>query len=284
MKIGVVYPQTEAGGDPEFLRRFALAVEEMGFVHLLAYDRVAGVQPTDRDPTLRSPYRETETFHDPLMMFSYLAGITKRIEFTTGVLVLPQRQTVLLAKQTADLDLMSGERLRLGVGVGDNYVEYEALGGNFATRGARMDEQIDLLRRLWTSALLTYEGRFHRVIRANINVRPRRQIPIWLGGFSEPAYRRGAQLGDGYIFTGALEMVEEGLRSVTRHLAVAGRSLEGFGRDVIVSRTKSAPETIDFLERWRDLGGTHATIYTGGKGLKSAQAHVDFAAEIRAKF
>jgi probable F420-dependent oxidoreductase len=283
MKIGAVYPQTETGGDPEFVRKFGLAMEEMGINHLLAYDHVAGAEHAGRVPKLKGTYNEFDTFHDPLMMFSYLAGMTKKIEFVTGVLVLPQRQTVLVAKQTTDLDLMSGERLRLGVGAGWNYVEYEALGESFATRGAKLDEQIELLRKLWTSSLLTYEGQFHKFERANINVRPRRQIPIWIGGFTEPAYRRGARLGDGYIFAGATEKIPEGLASVTRHLAECGRSLEGFGRDVIPTRIKTLPEVVDFLKRWRDLGGTHATIYTGDKGFKGPEAHIDFVAEVRSR-
>ena len=184
MKIGVVYPQIELGGDPQAVRQLGEAVENLGYDHLLAYDHVVGATH-DREPKLWGPYTDTDPFHDPFMMFAYLAGITQKIEFATGVIILPQRQTALVAKQVADLDLLSGERLRFGIGVGWNYVEYEALGQDFSTRGARADEQIELLRRYWSEPLVTFEGRFDRVDRGNILPRPRRKMPIWIGGFKE---------------------------------------------------------------------------------------------------
>ena len=149
MKIGAVYPQTELRGDPDAVRRIGLAAESLGYDYLLAYDHVVGAVHADREPALTGPYTEHDPFHDPFVMFAYLAGITDRLEFATGVLILPQRQTVLVAKQSADLDLLSGGRLRLGVGVGWNYVEYNALGQSFARRGQRADEQIGILRSLW---------------------------------------------------------------------------------------------------------------------------------------
>src|SRR6185295_9430773 len=149
MDIGVVYPQIELGGDPTAVREIGRAVEDLGFDHLLAYDHVLGAVHTDRMPPLTGPYTERDPFHDPFVMFAYLAGLTERIQFATGVLILPQRQTALVARQAADVDLLSGGRLRLGVGVGWSHVEYEALGQNFRTRGAREEEQIDLLRRLF---------------------------------------------------------------------------------------------------------------------------------------
>jgi probable F420-dependent oxidoreductase len=150
MQIGVVYPQNELRGDPTAVRRIGRAVEDLGFDHLLAYDHVLGAVHADRTPQLTGPYTEHDPFHDPFVMFAYLAGVTERIRFGTGILVLPQRQTALVARQAADVDLLSGGRLRLGVGVGWNYVEYEALGQDFRTRGARQEEQIELLRRLFT--------------------------------------------------------------------------------------------------------------------------------------
>ena len=201
MKIGAVYPQTELSGDPEAVRRIAASVEALGYDYLLAYDHVLGATH-DREPKLTGPYTERHPFHDPLVMFAHVAAIARRIELVTGVLILPQRQTVLVARQAADLDLLSGGRLRLGVGIGWNYVEYEALGQSFNTRGRREEEQIGLLRRLWTEPLVDFRGEFDRVNRAALNPRPRRAIPIWLGGFSEPAYRRGARLADGFIFIG----------------------------------------------------------------------------------
>jgi probable F420-dependent oxidoreductase len=168
MEIGVAYPQIELHGDPTAVGRFARAVEDLGFDHLLAYEHVLGAVHADRTPPLLGPYTEHDPFHDPFVMFAYLAGITDRIRFTTGILVLPQRQTALVARQAADVDLLSGGRLRLGVGVGWNYVEYQALGQDFHTRGARQEEQIELLRRLFIEPVVNFSGRFDRVDRADL--------------------------------------------------------------------------------------------------------------------
>ena len=202
MQIGVVYPQIELGGDPAAVRRFGRAVEELGFDHLLAYDHVLGAVHADRTPRLTGPYTEQDPFHDPFVMFGYLAGMTERIGFATGVLILPQRQTALVARQAADVELLSGGRLRLGVGVGWSPVEYEALGQDFRTRGARQEEQIELLRRLFTEPVVDFAGRFDRVDRAALLPKPARPVPIWLGGSSEKAFDRAARLGDGFIFFG----------------------------------------------------------------------------------
>ena len=205
MKVGVVYPQTEMQGDPEALRQIGLATEALGYSHLLMYDHVVGALHEGREPKLWGPYTEQDPFHDPLVAFGYLAGITENIDLVTGVLILPQRQTALVAKQATDVDLLSGERLRLGVGTGWNYVEYDALGQDFAVRGPRLDEQIRFLRQLWTEDLSSFEGEYDHLDRGNINVRPKRCIPIWLGGFSEPAFRRAAAVGDGFIYAGPLD-------------------------------------------------------------------------------
>ena len=282
MQIGVVYPQTELGGDPDAVRRIGLATEELGYDHLLAYDHVIGASHDDRDPELWGPYTDHDPFHCPLVMFGYLAAITERIGLATGVLILPQRQTVLVAQQSTDVDLLSGGRLRLGVGVGWNYVEYDALGQDFATRGARCDEQIDLLRRLWTTELLSFDGRFDVVDRANLNPRPTRQIPIWVGGFSEAAFRRGGRLGDGFMFAGKYDHCVEGWERVRHHLAEAGRSAEGYGADLVMTRPGNATGVAATIERWRNVGGTHASVVTMGRGFDSTEAHLDFMAEVRA--
>jgi len=280
MKIGVVYPQIELRGDPEAVRRFGLAAEELGYDHLLAYDHVVGADH-DREPKLWGPYTEEHPFHDPFVMFAYLAGITERLELVTGVLILPQRQTVLVAKQCADLDLLSGGRLRLGVGVGWNYVEYDALGQDFASRGKRADEQIGYLRRLWSEPLVTFEGEFDRIDRGNVLPRPRRQIPIWVGGFGPAAFRRGSQLGDGFIFAGSLDRCLDGWKQVQAGLAAEGRSVEGFGADLITTGSKTLEATVEAAERWRDAGGTHLSVLSMGKGLDSIDAHVDFIHDVR---
>jgi probable F420-dependent oxidoreductase len=280
MKIGVIYPQIELQGDPDAVRRIGLATEELGFNHLLAYDHVAGA-PHDREPKLTGPYTDKDPFHDPFVMFAWLAGMTKRIEFVSGVLILPQRQTVLVAKQATDLDLFSNQRFRMGVGVGWNYVEYDALGQDFRTRGARVDEQIPYLRRLWSEELVSFEGRFDRIDRGNLNLRPKRRIPIWIGGFSEVAFRRGAKLGDGYIFARNLEGATFALGRVRELLKQEGRDEAGFGLEFATSATTSLEETLDHLRRWEDLGGTHASFRTMGMGFTETQQHLDFIAEVR---
>jgi probable F420-dependent oxidoreductase len=214
-------------------------------------------------------------------MFAYLAGITQRLGLVTGVLILPQRQTVLVAKQCADLDLLSGGRLRLGVGVGWNYVEYDALGHDFASRGKRADEQIGYLRRLWSEPLVSFEGEFDRIDRGNILPRPRRAIPIWVGGFGPAAFRRGSQLGDGFIFAGSLDRCLDGWKEVRAGLAAQGRSVEGFGADLITTGAKTLEATVEAAERWRDAGGTHLSVLSMGKGLDSIDAHVDFIHDVR---
>ena len=281
MKIGVTYPQTELEGDPIAVRDFGQAVEDLGYDSLLAYDHVVGASHADREPALWGPYTESDPFHCPLMMFSYLAGITERIEFVTGVIILPQRQTALVAKQCTDLDLLCGERFRLGVGTGWNYVEYEALGEDFDSRGPRLSEQIDLLRRYWTEDLFSFEGRFDSITRGNINVRPNRSIPIWLGGFSEPAFRRAARQGDGFIYAGTVETGVQGRERVRAHMADAGRDDVDFGHELIMLRAKSPAESAETAAGWRDAGGTHASVVTMNLGLVGLQAHLDYITEVR---
>ncbi len=281
MKIGVVYPQTELNGDPEAVRAIGLATEDLGYDHLLAYDHVVGATHADRDPELWGPYTDTDPFHCPFTMFSYLAAITNRIELVTGVIILPQRQTALVAKQATDIDLLSGERFRLGVGTGWNYVEYDALGQDFASRGPRLSEQIELLRKYWSESLFSYEGEYDRIDRGNINIRPNRQIPIWLGGFSEVAFRRAAELGDGFIYAGDHDRCLEGKSRVEHYLGVNGREVSGYGHELITLRDKSPQEAAETVKRWRDSGGTHASIVTMNCGLKGLQEHLDFISEAR---
>jgi probable F420-dependent oxidoreductase len=280
MKIGAVYPQTELHGDPEAVRRIAASVEALGYDYLLAFDHVLGATH-DREPKLTGPYMERHPFHDPLVMFAHVAAITRRIELVTGVLILPQRQTVLVARQAADLDLLSGGRLRLGVGIGWNYVEYEALGQSFTTRGRREEEQIGLLRRLWTEPLVEFKGEFDRVDRAALNPRPRRLIPIWLGGFSEPAYQRAARLADGFIFIGEKPRAREGWQRVAHHLSEAGRDAGAFGKEMVVGRVEATPAEVAASIEWsRDWGCTHVAVSTMGKGFGTIDAHTAFLAEV----
>lgn len=282
MKLGVSYPVTEVAGDPDDVRKFVRAVEELGYEHMMAYDHVVKCPHEGREPKLTGPYTDKDSFHDPFVLFAFAAGLTDKLEFVTGVLVLPQRQTALVAQQAADVDLLSRERLRLGVGIGWNYVEFDALGQDFKTRGKRIDEQIGLLRQLWTTPIVTFEGRFDRIDRAGINPRPRRQIPIWLGGHSEPAYERGAKLGDGFIFAAPAAEAVEAWGRVKHHLAALGRSQDAFGRELLAIFARDQREAADHLKIWRDAGGAHGCAPSMGKGLGAdIDAHIDYLAEVK---
>lgn len=281
MKIGVIYPQTELQGDPEGVRRIGLAAEELGFDHVLVYDHVLGATH-DREPKLSGPYTEKHPFHDPFVMLAYLAGITQRIELITGVLILPQRQTALVARQATDVDLLSNGRLRLGVGIGWNYVEYDSLGQNFHTRGKRVEEQIGLLRRLWSEPLVTFAGHFDRIDRAALLPRPKRNIPIWLGGFADVALRRAATLADGFVFAdGAGDAFGQATR-LRQFLSDAGRSAEGFGMHANMLKAKSPRAVVETASRWRDHGGTHASFSTMGQSLTTIDQHLDYMKQVAA--
>ncbi len=282
MKIGAVYPQIELRGDPEAVRRIGTTLEALGFDYLLTYDHVLGAVHEGREPKLTGPYTEQHPFHDPLVMFAHLAALTRRLELVTGILILPQRQTALVARQAADLDLFSGGRFRLGIGIGWNHVEYQALGQNFKTRGRREEEQVQLLRRLWSEPLVTFDGEFDHIDRACINPRPTRPIPIWFGGFSEPAYRRAARLGDGFIFTGSRESAIDGWNHVERYLRQNGRDPSAFGKELVIGRFDKTPaEAATRIEKCREWGCTHVAIDTMGKGFTTAEAHLEFLSEVR---
>ena len=277
MKVGVVYPQIELGGDPNAVRRIGKAVEDLGFDYLLAYDHVLGAVHENRTPPLPGPYTERDPFHDPFVMFGYLAGVTERIGLATGVLVLPQRQTALVARQAADVDLLSGGRLRLGVGVGWNHVEYQALGQDFRTRGAREEEQIDLLRRLFVEPVVDFKGRFDQVDRAALLPKPAHSIPIWLGGSGEKAFDRAARLADGFIFFGAggIDGAVASWKSMLERLTTLDRSVEDFGAEY-VALSQGVENLTTEVESWRAAGGTHIAISTMGFGLDSIDAHIDY--------
>jgi probable F420-dependent oxidoreductase len=277
MKIGVAYPQTELLGDPAAVREFGRSVEDLGFDHILAYDHVLGAVHADRTPPLTGPYTERDPFHDPFVMFAYLAGITERLQFTTGILVLPQRQTAVVARQATDVDLFSGGRLRLGVGIGWNYVEYEALGQDFHTRGVRQEEQIRLLRQLFTEPVVDFTGRFDRVDRASLLPKPTKPIPIWLGGSGEKAFDRAARLGDGFIFFGGgVDRAADSWRRMRERVDDLGRSGENFGGDYVALSGADVGKLTGEIDAWREAGGTHLTVVTMGLGLESVDGHIDY--------
>jgi probable F420-dependent oxidoreductase len=285
MKLGVIFPQTEIGADPVVIRDFAQAVEDLGVDHLVTYDHVLGAATSNR-PGWIGAYAQPDMFHEPFVLFGYLAACTRRIELVTGILILPQRQTALVAKQAAEVDVLSGGRLRLGVGVGWNSVEYEALGMDFHKRGARMDEQIRLLRALWTQPSVSFQGRFDRIPDAGINPLPvQRPIPIWLGGESDAVIRRVAKLGDGWFPGGGLmtpylrhERInrKDQLDTLREYLAAEGRDPASVG---IEGRLAVANTTPDDWRRgadeWRAMGATHLSLGTMRAGLATPQAHID---------
>jgi probable F420-dependent oxidoreductase len=280
LQIGVVYPQTELRGDPRAVRQIGTGVEDLGFDHILAYDHVLGAVHARRTPPLTGPYTEHDAFHDPLVMFAYLAGITERIRFATGVLVLPQRQTALVARQAADVDLLSEGRLRLGVGVGWNHVEYEALGQDFRTRGARQEEQIGLLRRLFAEPVVDFTGRFDQVDRAALVPKPARLVPIWLGGSGDAAYERAARLADGFIFFGGGTRAIDAWKRLRDRVSGLGRSVEDFGADYVALPGGGVDGLVAEVDAWREAGGTHVSVVTMGLGLDSADGHLDYLASV----
>ncbi len=283
MEIGVAYPQHESGGDPAAVRPFGRAVEDLGFDHLLTYEHVLGAVHAGRTPQLTGPYDEHDPFHDPFVMFGYLAAITERIRFVTGILVLPQRQTALVARQAADVELLSGGRLRLGVGVGWNHVEYEALGQDFHTRGARQEEQIRLLRQLFTEPVVDFSGRFDRVDRAALVPKPAGSIPIWLGGSTQKAFDRAARLADGFIyFGGSIDKAIESWARLRQSVADLGRSVDNFSGDYVSLNGGDPGVLTREVEAWRAAGGTHFTVVTMGLGLQSIGAHIDYLVSLAA--
>ncbi len=285
MKLGVSYPCREVPCDPEAIRKFVRAAEDLGYDHLMAYDHVVKTPHDHREPPLNGPYTEKEPFNDPFVMFGFAAALCERLEFATGVLCLPQRQTAVVAQQAADVDLLSRGRLRLGVGVGWNYVEFEALGQDFRSRGKRADEQIALLRRLWSEPVVDFQGEFDRIDRGAILPRPKRQIPVWVGGHTEPGFKRGARLGDGFIFAANGETAVEHWGRVEYHLQALGRDPAEFGRELLTIFAGSVSEAVQDLQRFRDTGGTHGCFHTMDQGLGGdIDAHIDYIAEARRLF
>lgn len=277
MRIGVVFPQAEITADPIAVRDYAQAAEGLGYTHLLAYDHVVGADTTNR-PDWRGPYTHRTLFHEPFVLFGYLAGLTQHLEFVTGVIILPQRQTVLVAKQAAEVDVLSGGRFRLGIGVGWNEVEYQALNETFGNRGRRSEEQIEVLRALFTQESVTFDGRWHHIDAAGINPLPvQRPIPIWLGGSADAALRRAGRIADGWFPqmppNDAARASLEVLRAAARE---AGRDPEQIGIEARVSIADKTPDEWQReVEGWRALGATHLGVNTMKAGLSSPQEHID---------
>lgn len=275
MQIGVTFPQNEISSDPGAVRTYAQAIEGMGYRHLLAYDHVIGADPAHR-PGWQG-YTHKSLFHEPFVLFGYLAAITK-LELVTGVIILPQRQTVLVAKQATEVDILTDGKFRLGIGVGWNQVEYEALGVDFRQRGRILDEQIDLLRRLWNEDVITYKGKYHTITEGGLNPLPvRHSIPIWTGGSSEAALRRTARIADGWLPLGAPDSkMSATLESLYSYLEEAGRDRSSLGIEARVSASDGDLDTlVRHTQEWKALGATHITLNTMDAGFKSLDEHLD---------
>ena len=288
MKIGAVFPQLEIGTDPIAIRDYAVALEETGFDHLLAYDHVVGADITHR-PDWNMPYTSEHDFHEPLMLFSFLAGQVSKLEFATGILILPQRQATLVGKQAANLDVFCGGRFRMGVGIGWNDVEYEALAVPFARRGARLDEQMKYLRRLWTEESFSYSGDFHNLTEGGLRPLPiQRPIPLWVGGVSDAAMTRAAKLGDGWMPVLPATAAPEKIDAFKGAVEKAGRdpARVGFENIIFVGATiggkvRTWEDAVSEIEVWKKEGATHVCIHTMGAGLGGGEGHIEFLRKVK---
>ena len=285
MQVGVVFPQTEIGSDPITVRDYAQTAEGLDCSHILAFDHVLGANRASR-PDFRGPYDHNSLFHEPFVLYGYLAGLTERIGLTTGIIIVAQRQTVLVAKQAAAVDVLSGGRLRLGIGIGWNNVEFEGLGENFHDRGKRSEEQVAVMRSLWTQETVTYDGKWHKITDAGINPLPvQRPIPIIFGGMSDAVMRRIAKIGDGWLpqfegFGPDGETINEEGRALIARLGGYIRDAGRESKDVAIEgRIKLGDRTPEACARevaaWADLGATEVTLNTMGAGLSSPKDHMD---------
>ena len=278
MRLGVVFPQTEIGSDPAMIRDYAQAAEGAGYDHLLVFDHVLGATLERLDRLgRRPPYTDESSFHEPFVLFGYLGACTQRLELVTGIVILPQRQTALVAKQAAAVDVLTRGRLRLGVGIGWNYTEYEALNEDFHTRGRRVGEQIAVMRKLWTEPLVSFKGTYHQLDRVGINPLPvQRPIPVWLGGMAEPVLKRVAQISDGWFpqFQPGDE-ARQIMGRVRDYIKEAGRAPSAVGIEGRFTYSIGGPaEWTRRAREWQDLGATHLSVNTMGSGL-SPREHID---------
>jgi probable F420-dependent oxidoreductase len=282
MKVGVVFPQTEIGADPAVIKDYAQTAEGLGYSHLLVYDHVLGASTRNR-PNWTGPYTSETLFHEPFVLFGYLAGITQKLGLVTGVIVLPQRQTALVAKQAAEVDILSGGRLRLGVGIGWNEVEFEALGEDFHNRGKRFEEQIEVLRKLWTEPVVDFTGWWHRIPEAGINPLPVQcPIPIWIGGNVEATLERAARIGDGWFPQMRPDRARDMVEKLRKYALQAGRDPESIGIEGRLNlRQGNLDDWRQQVEGWQQIGATHLSINTMGMGLPSPRAHIEMIERVK---
>ena len=277
VQIGVIFPQTEMDQTPDDISRYATGVEEMGYKHLLAFDHVVGGS-IDAYPELQGRYTSSSLFHEVFVLFGYLAAITNSLELASGVIILPQRQTTLVAKQAAAIDVLSEGRLRLGIGIGWNKIEYQALNENFSNRARRFEEQIELMRRLWERQVIDFEGEFHTVKQAGIHpLPPRKAIPMWIGASAEPAVRRAARMVDGFTSTTPVgPQLEILIGWLQDELARNDRSWDDFGFECRITLANSGED--DWKREfsyWQEVGASHVLINSRDGGLVTVDEHLD---------
>lgn len=276
MQLGVIFPQTEIGADPVSVRDFVQAAEDLGYEHVIVFDHVLGAD-VSHYKDWQGPYTSQDMFHEPFVLYGYLAALTQRLELVTAVIILGQRSTALVAKQAAEIDVLSGGRLRLGVGTGWNAVEYEALNENFHNRGKRSEEQIEVMRALWTQEVVNFEGRWHTIRHAGINPLPvQRPIPVWLGGRVEAVVERVGRLADGWFPQFAPDDAgRETLERMRGYARAAGRDPAEIGIEGRISLQGTTPEIrAKEATAWRDLGATHLSVNTMRAGLKTPAEHI----------
>ena len=275
MEIGAVFPHNEIGTDPQAIKDYAQGVEELGVTHLLIYDHVLGAD-RDRPGGFEGPYDKDVAFHEPFTTFAFIAAVTKKLDMITTVMILPQRQTVLVAKQAAELAILSNNRFKLGIGVGWNTVEYTGLNENFKNRGKRQEEQVELMRLLWESEVLEYKGDYHHIDKASINPRPSKSVPIWFGGGAPQLIERCADLGDGWIpLMGPNEAARKTLAAIKEKRKSKGLDWDNFGVQAQAQYAGGDAERWNkHAEKWRNLGASHLAIATHNAEPTNVDGHL----------
>jgi probable F420-dependent oxidoreductase len=283
MDIGAVIPHNEIGNDPGAIKAYAQGAEELGVTHLMIYDHVVGVD-RNRPGGFEGPYDSDTAFHEPMVLFGFLAACTERVDLVTAILILPQRQTVLVAKQAAEIAVLSGNRLKLGIGVGWNTVEYDALNEEFGNRGKRQEEQVDLMRRLWAEDVFTYEGEYHSFADAGILPRPTEPIPVLFGGSAPALLDRCARLGDGWLPLGSPnDKSADRIAEMRRVREAAGKSWDGFEIRAQAQWGGGTPERWQsHAQRWKELGATHIAVATHNAGETDVDGHLTRIADYQA--
>ena len=268
MKLGAVFPAS-FGGDPILIRDFVQTVEGLAYDYILIYEQI-----------IESPSETVLAWPESLMVLSYIASLTHKLELATGIVVLPSRQTVLVAKQVAQLDRLAGGRLRFGVSAGWNEVEYQAMGVPYAHRGRRLDEQVSLLKQLWSQESVTFQGEFHHLEAVSIFPQPvQTSIPIWFGGHTDRVLERIARLGDGWMAV-ATEYatpvtLPARLDKLRQYCEEVGRNFNDIGLEIVDVRPTEARDWPQWVQKWCDLGATHLDIATRDQGLTTPQQHME---------